>query len=340
MDPRLQRVRGHPGVAVTPLADLVTGRARRAPMPAVAVAVFDRERVLAEVVHGVADLTTGRPATADCWWDLASLTKVLVTLPEVLSLAVRRDAPIAQLWPRAAGRPAGRATIDDLLAHRSGLPPDAPFYRTRRGAAIVDAALDTAPSRAEAAYSDLGYIILGALVEDLTGASLPALAARRTGLRFATGAPLEPAVATERCPWRGRLIVGEVHDENASAMGGAAGHAGAFGTLALVTAAARPLLGPPPPCLAENGAGERFAAGWWLYPTRGIGGPRAGADGFGASGFVGNRIWFEPARGYGVVVLSNRVHPVRGDRAPFAAWTADLLAAIAEHFPAPPVETA
>jgi CubicO group peptidase (beta-lactamase class C family) len=295
----------------------------------VAIAVFDRDRVRAEVVHGVADLTTGRPATADCWWDLASLTKVLVTLPEVLSLGVPRDAPIGGLWPRAAGRPAGAATIFDLLAHRSGLPPDAPFYRTLRGSAIVDAALDTTPSGVSAVYSDLGYIILGALVEDLTGSPLPALAARRTGLRFATGAPLEPAVATERCPWRGRLVVGEVHDENASAMGGVSGHAGAFGNLALVTAAARSWLGPPPPCLAENAAGERFAAGWWLYPTRNIGGPTAGADGFGASGFVGNRIWFEPARGYGVVVLSNRVHPVRGDRAPFAAWCAELFRELA-----------
>ncbi|MFG2041228.1 serine hydrolase domain-containing protein [Dactylosporangium sp. NPDC048998] len=314
-----------------PLAAVVDALARRAPMPAAAVSVFDRERVLAAAVHGIADLTTGRPATADCWWDLASLTKVLVTLPEVLALPVPRDRPVGAFWPRAAGRPAGGATLEDLLAHRSGLPADAPFYRELRGAAIVDAALGTPRTEPGPVYSDLGYIILGALVEDLTGRSLADLAVSRTGLRM--GGPVAPAVATERCPWRGRLIVGEVHDENASAMGGAAGHAGAFGTLALVTAAARPWLGATPPCLADNGAGERFAAGWWLHPTRGIGGPRAGADGFGASGFVGNRIWFEPGRGYGVVILGNRVHPVRGDRAPFAAWCDELLTAIAAEFP-------
>ncbi|WP_432825097.1 serine hydrolase domain-containing protein [Dactylosporangium sp. CA-092794] len=312
------------------LAALVEAAASRAPMPAVAVAVFDRERVRAQVVHGTADLSTGRPATPDCWWDLASLTKVLVTLPEVLALPVPRDRPIGQLWPRAAGRAAAGATLTDLLAHRSGLPATAEFYRTLRGESIVDAALDTPRSSVRPVYSDLGYIILGRLVEELSGDSLAGLAARRTGLRM--GGPVAPAVATERCPWRGRLIVGEVHDENAAALGGAAGHAGAFGTLALVTAAARTHLDDRPACLAGDGAGERFGAGWWLHPTRGLGGPRAGADGFGASGFVGNRIWFEPSRGYGVVVLSNRVHPVRGDRAPFAAWCDGLLAAIAGEF--------
>ncbi|GAA3304080.1 beta-lactamase family protein [Dactylosporangium vinaceum] len=295
----------------------------QAPMPAVAVAVFDRDATVAESVHGVADLTTGRPVTRDCWWDLASLTKVLVTLPAVLRLGLPRDRPIGELWPRARGRAAGACTVDDLLAHRSGLPATVRFYETLHGPAIVDAALGTARSAPEPVYSDLGYIILGALVEDLTGRPLDG-----GGLRL--GGPVAPAVATELCPWRGRLICGEVHDENAAALGGYGGHAGAFGTLDLVTAAARRSLGPlPPPCLAQNSAGERFAAGWWLHPARGLGGPGAGRDGFGASGFVGNRIWFEPSRGYGVVVLSNRIHPTRGDRTPYAAWCDDLLTRIA-----------
>jgi serine-type D-Ala-D-Ala carboxypeptidase len=296
--------------------------AARAPVPAVAIAVFDRAIVRASTVHGVADLTTGRPATRDCWWDLASLTKVLVTLPAVLALGLPRDRPIGELWPRAAGRAAGTATLDDLLAHRSGLPATARFYATLRGPAIVDAALDTARGEPGPVYSDLGYIILGALVEDLTGRPLDG-----RGLRL--GGPVAPAVATEDCPWRGRLVSGEVHDENAAALGGHGGHAGAFGTLDLVTAAAQRAFGPTPPCLAENAAGERFAAGWWLHPARGIGGRGAGTDGYGASGFVGNRLWFEPSRGYGLLVLSNRVHPRRGDRAPFSAWCDELSAAVA-----------
>ncbi|WP_344616119.1 serine hydrolase domain-containing protein [Dactylosporangium salmoneum] len=329
MDPRLRRLRRHPGLAVVALTSAIEALTRRAPMPAVAVSVFDRAQVRAAVVHGTADVTTGRPATADSWWDLASLTKVLVTLPEVQALAVPLDRPLRQLWPRAAGTPAGGVTAEDLLAHRSGLPASRHFFRTLHGRdAIVDAALATPLTEAGPVYSDLGYIILGALVEDLTGSSLAALAARRTGLRM--GGTVSPAVATEECPWRGRLIAGEVHDENAAAMGGVSGHAGAFGTLELVTEAARAWLGDaPPPCLAANDEGERFAAGWWLHPTRGLGGPAAGPDGYGASGFVGNRVWFEPSRGYGVVVLSNRVHPVRVDRAPYNAWCDELLQLIA-----------
>jgi CubicO group peptidase (beta-lactamase class C family) len=176
-------------------------------------------------------------------------------------------------------------------------------------------------------YSDLSFILLGALVEHLTAKPLRG----RVGLRYP---PLPgTAVATEYCRWRGRLIVGEVHDENAAAMGGVAGHAGAFGTLDAVTAAARAWLGGQHidvrRCRSTNSAGERFGWGWWLTPTRGLGGPTAGASGFGMSGFVGNRIWLEPEFGYGVVVLSNRIHPVRTERRAFHDWCVCLLDAVA-----------
>ncbi|WP_327006053.1 beta-lactamase family protein [Dactylosporangium sp. NBC_01737] len=313
----------------------------RAPVPAVGVSVFDRGGVLFQEVRGVADLTTGRPATAEDWWDLASLTKVLVTLPQVLLLCdagrLDLDRSLGEQWERAAGAPVKDATIRQLLAHNAGLRPTVEFFRFARGReAIVDAALATplvsAPGGV-AAYSDLGFLLLGELVREL-GAPLPA-----PGLRFP---PLPgPAVATEECRWRGRLISGEIHDENAWAMGGQAGHAGAFGTLDLVTAAGRGWLADQvvsqalhdqaKQCWAGNGLGERFGLGWWLAPTRDVAGASAGPGSFGATGFVGNRLWFEPDRGYGVVVLSNRIHPVRdADRAPFQAWTHELFAAIAD----------
>lgn len=321
------------------LATVVPQLARQAPMPAVAISVFDRRGVLAETVQGVADLTTARPATVDSWWDLASLTKVLVTLPEVLSLGVAVDTPLDACWPRSAGLPIGRATLGDLLSHRAGLPATVKFFETLSGGpAIVDAALRAPLTPGGAVYSDLGFILLGALVEDLTATPLADLARRRSGL--ALGGAGGPAVATEWCSWRGRLIVGEVHDENAAAMGGAAGHAGAFGTLRLVSAAAQAWLGErvvspaahraARDCWATNDAGERFGLGWWLTPTRGLGGRLAGPAGYGASGFVGNRIWLEPGHGYGVVILSNRVHPARGDRTPFANWCDDLLTEVAK----------
>jgi CubicO group peptidase (beta-lactamase class C family) len=329
---------------VTKLAETVSGLARQAPMPAVAVSVFDRHDVLARTVAGVADATTGRMVTAGEWWDLASLTKTLVTLPEVLDLAAEGrlplDRPIAESWPRAAGHPIGAASAGDLLSHRAGLSPTVRFFETLSGPEpIVDAALRTAPLRpGPGVYSDLGFLLLGALVQDLRGVTLPEMAERRTGL--AMGHAPGPAAATEQCRWRGRLMAGEVHDENAWAMGGAAGHAGAFGTVELVTVAAQRWLsglavGPAwhdaaLRCWSTGPAGERYGLGWWLTPTRGLGGPRPGPDGYGCSGFVGNRIWLEPGRGYGVVILSNRVHPDRGDRAPFAAWCDRLLAAVAQ----------
>jgi CubicO group peptidase (beta-lactamase class C family) len=327
---------------MTYLPDTVARLTSEAPVSAVAVSVFDRGRVRARAVTGTADTTTGRAVTPGEWWDLASLTKTLVTLPEVLALVAEGrlalEQPLGEVWPRAAGRPIGAASAADLLSHRAGLPATVRFFETLSGAdAIVGAALRAPiadPGRA--VYSDLGFILLGAMVQDLRGYGLAVLAASRSGLVM--GSAPGPAAATEQCPWRGRLITGEVHDENAWVMGGVAGHAGAFGTLDLVTATAQAWLAErvvtaqlharARTCWSTNADGERFGLGWWLTPTRGIGGRSPGADGYGATGFVGNRIWLEPARGYGVVILSNRIHPVRGDRAPFAAWCDRLLDAV------------
>ncbi|MFI6075639.1 serine hydrolase domain-containing protein [Actinoplanes sp. NPDC051343] len=296
--------------------------AAEAPVPAVAVSVFDRRKVLAATVRG---------AGRDDWWDLASLTKVLVTLPEVLDLCPDVSVRLGDVWDRAAGRPIGAATIADLLSHRAGLPATVRFFERLQGYdAIVEAALETGiENRAAAVYSDIGFLLLGALVQHLSGTPLAALAGQRSDLRL--GGPGGPAVPTERCPIRHRLIVGEVHDENAWAMGGSSGHAGAFGTLDLVTRAAQWWLNQhsrATECWSTGPDGERYGLGWWLAPTRGLGGPNPGPGGYGHSGFVGNRIWIEPERGYGVVILSNRILRGRGNLEPFRLWCDRLLASV------------
>jgi CubicO group peptidase (beta-lactamase class C family) len=321
--------------------DRTSALLEQAPVPAAALSVLDRGGVLFRQVRGVADLTTGRPATAEDWWDLASLTKVLITLPQVLRLCdagrLDLDRPLGEQWARAAGSPVGAATVRQVLAHNAGLRPIVEFFRFARGReAVVDAALANPlerPPGGAAAYNDQGYLLLGELARELE-VPVPA-----QGLRYA---PLPgPAVATEQCPLRRRLISGEVHDENAWAMGGRSGHAGAFGTLDQVSAAARAWLADEVVspalheqarrCWASNGDGERFGLGWWLTPTRDVAGPSAGPRSYGATGFVGNRVWFEPDRGYGVVLLSNRIHPTRGGDVPgFKAWTHRLFTAIAE----------
>jgi CubicO group peptidase (beta-lactamase class C family) len=299
-------------------------------------------------VSGTADLTTGRPAQTDDWWDLASLTKVLVTLPEVLDLvdrgALDLDQPLADAWPRSAGYPVAEATIQQLLSYDAGTPGIVDFFRTIAGAAqIVEAALATPLARpvgSGAVYSDIGFILLGQLVVDHTGRSLAELAVARTGLRY--GPVPGAAVATEHCRWRNRLIIGEVHDENTAAMGGVAGHAGAFGTLDLVTAAARDWLAErvvsrslhakARQCWSVNDRGEEFGLGWLLTPRSGVGGPTGSPHGYGCAGFVGNRIWLEPSFGYGVVILTNRIHPNRTDAEPFRRWCDRLFAVVAGTF--------
>jgi CubicO group peptidase (beta-lactamase class C family) len=315
-------------------------------MPAVAVAVVSPDRVEMHGAWGLANVPTGEPVTLDHSWDLASLTKALVTLPEVLALVdegvLSLDAPLGVQWAPSALWAVGAASLAQVLSYNAGLPASGEFFRLSYGSRqeLVDNILRTErnqPPGAGAVYSDIGAIALGELVADRRGRPLDALALDRSGLEFT---PMNgPFVATEDCPWRGRLLQGEVHDENACALGGVAGHAGAFGRIDQVAEQARrwlsgEVVSPDLHSLAveqwaTNEDGERFGLGWWLANTRGLGGRSPGADSWGMSGFVGNRIWMEPARGYGVVVLSNRVHPSRGDRGPYNQWCDELLDIVA-----------
>jgi CubicO group peptidase (beta-lactamase class C family) len=146
----------------------------------------------------------------------------------------------------------------------------------------------------------------------LTGAALPDWPLGE-GLAFA---PKGPAVATERCTWRGRVLRGEVHDENAFALGGAAGHAGLFGTVDGVLDFALGLLdgsGASPAALSamrdrQNGdrtcGWERRFAGWQ-------GGDACSDETIGHTGFTGTGLWIDFERGLGWTLLTNRVHPTR-----------------------------
>ena len=134
-----------------------------APMPAVAVSVFDRGSVLFSAVRGVADLSTRRAARPDDWWDLASLTKVLVTLPEVLALCERGmldlDTSLGEQWSRARARPVGAATVRQLLAHSAGLPGIVEYFRHASDrSAMVEAALVISLDYNLGSYSVICYV--------------------------------------------------------------------------------------------------------------------------------------------------------------------------------------
>jgi serine-type D-Ala-D-Ala carboxypeptidase len=199
-----------------------------------------------------------QPATPDTIYDLASLTKVVSTLPLTLQGVaegrIALDASLAAYFPAT---PVAPITIRQLLAHSSGLPAWIPFYLQARGSdAVLAQVAATAPTStpgSEVVYSDLGYILLGEVVRRALGAPLDLLAKRRifaplgmrdtsylpSRLHLERIAPTEDGTAIEqamtgqagrRHTWRRYLIRGEVHDSNAHAMGGISGHAGLFGS--------------------------------------------------------------------------------------------------------------
>jgi CubicO group peptidase (beta-lactamase class C family) len=279
------------------------------------------------------------PASNDTIFDLASLTKVLSTTPLVMQRVERGslglDDPVARHLETWRGIDRERVTIRDLLAHASGLPAWIPFFRDHSGRVAFERAIAATPleypPRSKSIYSDLGFMLLGFLLDDEVS-----LAARFSTLWAQMGIVQEvqfnpPALwrrriaPTEQDPWRGRLLVGEVHDENAHALGGIAGHAGLFGTAAAVGDYARHLLQILD---GRTGAfrletlqafiarradipGSSRALGWdTMLPTSSCG-TRMSPRAFGHTGFTGTSLWIDPDRGVYVVLLTNRVHPTR-----------------------------
>ena len=260
--------------------------------------------------------------TADHWFDLASLTKVIATTTMVLTLAeegrLDLDRPLTDAIPDlrqydVAGAAERRLTFRDCLAHRTFLPAVEPIYTyggdpDRLRAFVLQREWRHGPP----CYSDINFILLGIAVERITGVPLSDWALPP---QIAFGPPPGPAVATEACSWRGRVMKGEVHDENAWALGGAAGHAGLFGTAAGVIGYARSLLdGCASPFLLEairtrvnadrTSGWEKKFAGWH-------GGEACSGETIGHTGFTGTGLWVDFDRGLAWTLLTNRVHPTR-----------------------------
>ena len=261
--------------------------------------------------------------TEDHWFDLASVSKVIATTTFVLRLADRGridlDRPLTDAIPDlrqydVANAAERRLTFRDCLAHRTFLPAVEPIYTygadpDRLRAFVLQREWKQGPP----VYSDINFILLGIAVERLTGAGLDALP---LGDGLGWGPPPGPAVATERCAWRGRVLKGEVHDENCFAMGGRTGHAGLFGTVAGVLDFARGLLdgsGASPAMLAAIRTpiqGHR-TAGWEIRHPGWSGGRACSAGTIGHTGFTGTGLWVDVDRGVAWTLLTNRVHPTR-----------------------------
>ncbi len=316
-------------------------------IPGAMLGIVDAGGARAVTLAGDAAITPVREAlTRDHWFDLASLSKVIATTTMILTLAeqgrINLDRPLTDAIPDLRqydieGAPERRLTFRQCLAHATFLPAVEPIYTygddPRRMRAFV---LQREWAQGPAVYSDINYILLGIAIERITGASL---ADWPLGPGLSYGAPActlpGPAVATEFCTWRGRVLKGEVHDENAAALGGAPGHAGLFGTIDGVLAFARGLLAgeilsPAGMALIRTAQIQHRTIGWELAHGGWSGGEACSRSTIGHTGFTGTGLWIDFDRQMAWALLTNRVHPSRHkDRAIFTLRPATGEAVIA-----------
>ncbi len=284
-------------------------------------------------------------------YDLASLTKVIATTPALMLLVergrVRLDAPVATYLPELQGTPTAGVTVRQLLTHTSGLRadiPDAQLKALRDSAAVMRRVLSEAPRVAPGTrviYSDLNAILLGALVQRVTGEPLDGFVARELfaplGLRATMFRPpvrLRPWIAPTGV-WRGHPVSGVVNDGSAFRLRGVSGNAGLFAPATDVARFAQFMLreGALPDGrrllkqetvrlfttkAADFGHGsEARALGWQALPTGesvSSAGARFGPHSYGHTGWTGTSLWIDPDRDLFVVLLSNRAYAPRARR--------------------------
>ena len=295
------------------------------------------------------------PATLETIYDLASLTKPLITGLLCARLVERGeltlDSSIANYLPEFDRPDKNRITIRSLVTHTSGLPAWRPLYILTEGAreatvaAIANAPLDH-ETGTRVVYSDLGFIVLGFLLQKLTTLPIDDLARRdifkplhltRTFFNpeqaMQTGvAACESGNAYERdmCErdsaaprydgWRTGVIWGNVHDGNANFLGGAAGHAGLFSTANETLRLANQFIGELTELLYKEtcqlfrhnmtpGLNEARSLAWQLAATKdSTAGPALSPDAFGHTGFTGTTCWVDAAKQQSFILLTNRTH--------------------------------
>ena len=291
-------------------------------IPGAVLGVLDGDR--REVRHaGAAQIVPERvPMARETWFDLASLTKVVFTTTPILGLVeegrIRLDDPLTIVIPDlrqydVAGAAERRLTFRQCLSHQTHLPAVEPLYTYGQDPATLRAFVLQREWRAgPPVYSDNNFILLGIAIERLTGQSLAELAPPG----FSFGADPAVSAATERCAWRGRVMRGEVHDENAFALGGASGHAGLFGTadglldFAADLIAGRLLAPETVAALRERHSPTR-GLGWELPYPGWSGGDGCAPGVIGHTGFTGTGLWIDLDAGRAWTLLTNRVHPSR-----------------------------
>ena len=290
-------------------------------------------------------------------YDLASLTKVVATTAAIMVLydrgKLRLDDRASKFLPELREGPKRDITIRQLLEHRSGLPAGRELWRKARSARgarrmVLETPLAYRPGTRQI-YSDLGADVLGFVAEAVSGEPLDTFTRRNvftplrmTSTMFRPSARVRSRVApTERFSSRGHPLRGEVHDPNAYALGGVAGHAGLFATASDLAIFARMMLGggsyhgvrivsdSTVALFTRRVAGTR-ALGWETCAGGASCGQHMGERAFGHTGFTGTSIWIDPERELFIIVLTNRIHELPGGRVPPGAVLADVRADIAD----------
>lgn len=363
--------------------------------PGLVVLAADEGRLRLLAAWGASQVVPAAVAVSvETVFDIASVTKAVATSVLTMQLigrgALALDSSVATWLPEFAGSPdRDVVSLRHLLSHSAGLPAHRPFHEG--AAALYEKATygaggpDRVPGIAsrrfveEAAtreplvyppgtrslYTDLGFIVLGRILERVAQAGLDVQLATTivhplglvktryvpAGNGRVAGAPWpdrETVAATEDCPVRGSVVVGEVHDLNAYAMGGIAGHAGLFSTAAELGKMAEALVldwqGARTPSLVPRDVIREFwrPAGipdstWRLgwdgpAPHGSQAGDRLSRLAVGHLGFTGCSLWIDPERARWIVVLANRIHPVVTPSARYRAFRAALHDAIVEAF--------
>jgi len=303
-----------------------------------------------ESAHGVTRFDNPQAITTDTWFDLASLTKILATTPAIMLLVQNRamslDEPLSVYLPEMK-TPLAEIPLRQFLSHTGGAAAWRPYHLridpNKLGTfeaknKIRNMHLAETPEYRPGSrelYSDVGFALLGFAIETATGESLDRFVMENIVRQVADGEmdylQVNPRdgiqiAATETCPWRGRVLVGEVHDENTWAAGGCLGQAGLFGTAAAVAALMEEFRSPGKLCGAKTV--RAFMRKNTVSPeaTRRLGfdspsrvdssaGRYFGPNSFGHLGFTGASAWCDPDKALIVVLLTNRVHPTRENQA-------------------------
>jgi len=342
---RAQNVGMDPSV-IKEASDLMRGAILENAFPGATFLIARKGVIVTHEAYGNAISTppeTSRPMKLDTIFDMGSITKPVATATSLMILLERGKVTlsdtVSHYVPEYTGGKKEGTTLHDLLTHASGLPAWKPLYEVCKGREdflreICRMDLEYQPGE-KVVYSCLGFILLTFVLEKVMGEGLGSFARREVFLPLGMkdtmfNPPMalrDRMAATERCKWRGRLLMGEVHDENAFGMGGVSGNAGLFSTaldLAIFAQAflnggeyggARVLSPISVKLMTENHTkklDEPRGIGWALKSKSGSSaGDLLSDSSFGHTGFPGTSLWIDPANELIVVLLTNRVHPTR-----------------------------